>query len=135
MCTASAPQTSSSPTFEQALVNIMNIAQQNSAIESYKNQSAEQQRLMTQQLQQQIDWANAAMAQQQQELAAEQARAAAQGQTQQGSYAVETAKQAPSAAEAKTTAMVREKPNPRATLKIAPGSTANAAGAGLNIGM
>lgn len=134
MCTASSPQTSSTPTFEQALANIIGIAQQNSAIENYRNQSAEQQRQMAAMLQQQIDAANAATAEQQRMLAEEQARAATRGQTQQGAYAVETTK-APSAAEAKTTAATKEKPNPRLTLRIAPGSTANAAGAGLNIGM
>ena len=131
MCTASAPQ-KASPTFEEAMMNLIQIAQQNAAIDSYKAQSAEQQRLMTQQLQQQIDAANAATAQQQQLLA--QAQAQPKFEERQGAYAVETKRQAPSAAEAKTTELAKEKRNPRATLKIAPGSTAAAAGAGLNIG-
>lgn len=135
MCNASPPQVSSSPTFEQALANIISIGQQQQSIDSYRAQSAEQQRQMTAMLQQQIDAANAATAEQQRLLAQEQAAAALRGQAQQGAYAVETTKQAPSAAEAKTTAATKEKPNPRLTLRIAPGSTANAAGAGLNIGM
>lgn len=110
------------------------IARQNAVIETYRRQAAEQQRLLTEQLQRQIDEANTAMARQQEQLAAEQAAAASRAaQMQQGSYVVQTAAATPTAAQ--TTSAVKQKLNPRTKLKIAPGSTPADIGVGLNIGM
>lgn len=109
------------------------IDRQNAAMDSYRQQAAEQQRLLTEQLQRQINDANAAMAKQKEQLAAEQAATAARAaQTQQGAYATQTAAATPAAAQ--STTAPAERRNPRTSLKIAPGSTAASAGAGLNIG-
>lgn len=111
------------------------VARQNAVTETYRQQAAEQQRLLTQQLQRQIDEANTAMARQQEQLAAEQAAAASRAaQMQQGAYAVDTASVTPTAPQT-TTSAVKEKSNPRTKLKIAPGSTLTEVGVGLNIGM
>lgn len=112
------------------------IDRQNAATEAYRQQAAEQQRLLTEQLQKQIDDANTAMAKQQAQLTAEQAAAASRAaQMQQGAYAVQTASVAPTATALQSTASTKEKANPRTKLKIAPGSTAADSGVGLNIGM
>lgn len=108
------------------------IARQNAAMETYRQQAADQQKLLADQLQQQIDTANTRMAEQQTRLAEEQAMSA-RALTQQGSYAAQTMQEAPAAAQ--TTSAVKAKDKPRASLKIAPGSTAASAGTGLNIGV
>lgn len=106
------------------------IDRHNAAMEAYRQQAAEQHRQLVAQLQKQIDDANAAMFNQQAQLAEERATAASM---QQGSYAVQTTQATPAATQ--TTAATKEKANPRTRLKIAPGATPAAAGAGLNIGV
>lgn len=110
------------------------IDRHNAAMEAYRQQAAEQHRQLVAQLQKQIDDANAAMFNQQAQLAEERATAARQAASmQQGSYAVQTTQATPAATQ--TTAATKEKANPRTRLKIAPGATPAAAGAGLNIGV
>jgi hypothetical protein len=101
-------------------------------METYRQQAAQQQKLLADQLQQQIDTANTRMAEQQTRLAEEQAMSA-RALTQQGAYAVQTTQETPTAVQS-TTAM-KAKDKPRTGLKIAPGSTAASAGTGLNIGV
>ena len=108
------------------------IARQNTAMETYRQQAADQQKLLADQLQQQIDTANTRMAEQQTRLAEEQAMSA-RALTQQGAYAVQTMQETPTAVQ--TTSAVKAKEKPRASLKIAPGSTPTSAGTGLNIGV
>ena len=104
------------------------------ALETYRQQSATQQQLFATQLQQQIDRANADATEQRARLAREQEAASAELAAQQtGAYAVTATESTPVNAQVTTAAKPKEKP--KTGLKIAPGSTAAAAGTGLNIGM
>lgn len=110
------------------------MAANRAAIESYRQASLQQQQQFADQLQQQIDRANAQMEEQRGRLQSEQQAAMAQAAAQQqGSYAVTTAQTEPVAA--MTTTAVKAKTKDKASLKIAPGATAAASGAGLNIGV
>lgn len=104
------------------------------ALESYRAESTKQQQQFAEQLQQQIDRANAQASEQRARLDQEQQLAAAElAAQQQGAYAATATESEPAAAVTTTAAMPKEKR--RTSLKIAPGATASAAGAGLNIGV
>lgn len=107
------------------------IARQNESMQAYQAQLATQQKAMTDQLQLQIERANAEAQRQREELAAEQAATVAR---QQSTYTVTAAQSEPPAA-AMTTTAAKPKEKPRTGLKIAPGSTPAGSGAGLNIGI
>jgi len=114
------------------------IDRQNAQLETLQQERAKQQKQITDQLQRQVDDANASIKKQQEQLAAEQAAAASRAaqqaqQVKQGSYSTQTMAVTPTSAQ--TTSAVQEKPRPGATLKILPGSTAANTGVGLNIGM
>lgn len=100
-------------------------------MQTYQTQLEAQQQALVDQLQQQIDRANADAQRQREQLAADQASTAVR---QQGSYAVYASQSDPPAA-AMTTTAARPKDKPRSSLKIAPGSTPTGSGAGLNIGI
>ncbi len=115
------------------------IARQEAAMESYRQQAAQQQKLLADQLQQQIDEANSRLVEEKMRLSDEQAlaaRSADQSNRELGSYAVQASRESPPAASAaKTTSAPKVKERPRTGLKIAPGATAASAGTGLNIGV
>jgi len=104
------------------------------ALETYRAQSAQQQQQFAQQLQMQIDQANAQANDQRARLAQEQQMAASElAAQQQGAYAAAVTQSQP--AEAATTTAAKPKEKRKSGLKIAPGATAASAGAGLNIGV
>lgn len=133
MCGGGRPR---SPRVIQTGPSAEDMQRQNQALNTYQEQAAAQQQQLAAALQQQIDDANKRMAEQQQQLAAETAAAAAAAaNSQQGSYAVKTAAEAPPAGAQMTEAIKPRPKRGRSGLTIAAGSTANNAGTGLNIGM
>lgn len=103
----------------------------NAALAAYKEQVAQQQKQLADQLQAQIEKTNQQMAQQKAQIANE--KAAAEKAQQQGAYAVTTATAEPVNAQVTTDA--KPKPNPKSGLKISTGAVATSSGTGINIGV
>ena len=111
------------------------IDQNAAALDTYKTQMADQQRVFQDQLQSQIAAANKQTEDLQKKYADEAAAAAAAAASQQtGAYAASATQSAPGA-NAQTTAAVTKKDKPKSNLKISTAGTPSTAGTGLNIGV
>jgi len=125
-----------SPRIVQQGPSAADMQRQQDALNVYRDQAAAQQQQLAAALQQQIDDANKRMAEQQAQLAAETAAAAADVANRQvGSYAVKTtAEVAPAGAQTTEPIKPRAKRG-RNGLAIAANPAATTSGTGLNIGM
>ena len=142
MCFGSAPQ---APEIRYVGPSESDIAANNAALETYRQQSMAQQQQFADALQKQIDQANTQAEAQRKRLEEEKLTAAAELEAQRVGAAAETAAQRQAAYAVTTTmteptnAQTTEAPKPKdknkSTLKIAPGAKAMSAGTGLNIGV
>ena len=109
---------------------------QQASLNTYREQAEAQQQQLAAALQKQIDDANKRMAQQQAQLAAETAAAAADVANRQvGSYAVKTTAEATPAGAQTTEAIKPRAKRGRSGLTIAANPAATTSGTGLNIGV
>ncbi len=142
MCFGSAPK---APEIRYVGPSESDIAANNAALETYRQQSMAQQQQFADALQKQIDQANAQAEAQRRQLGEEKLAAEAELERQrligaaetaaqrQSIYGVSTAVAEPS--NPQTTQAPKPKDKNKSTLKIAPGATAMSAGTGLNIGV
>ena len=112
------------------------IARNEAQLETYRQQSLQQQQQFEAQLQNQIDEANARAAETRERMEAERAAALAQQAAQQTAAIAATTTEAGIDENAQTTETIKKKKDPKKTsLKIAAGATKQAAGTGLNVGV
>jgi hypothetical protein len=132
MCLFSAPK---QPNIVYQGPSQEDIDRNNASMDAYKKQMADQQKAFQDQLQKQIEAANAETAKLQDQYQKDAAAAAAAAAAQQtGAYAASATQSAPSSS-AQTTAAVTKKEKPKSNLKISTAGMAAAAGSGLNIGV
>lgn len=112
------------------------IARNDAQLETYRQQSLDQQRNFESQLQRQIDDANTRAEETRTQLEEQRAAALAQQAAQQTAAIAATTSQSGVGESAQVTSSIRKKKDPKkSSLKIASGATQQTSGTGLNVGV